>query len=94
MKANQITAIGVSIIALFVVYIFVNGLFVGKQYQNRKQFMDTNTFCREKANEGIYKRLKRLDLDSSAWKFLTDCMKAYGYENVECGYDYGVCEQK
>ena len=56
--------------------------------------MDTNTFCREKANEGIYKRLKRLDLDSSAWKFLTDCMKAYGYENVECGYDYGVCEQK
>ena len=103
-ERNQVTAFSAHVIDIGAVYIIANNIYKERQYreiqqekaiefQKRQRFNNANTFCREEADEGLYRELNRLDLTSSAWKYLTDCMNSQGYANVDCGR-YGVCKQK
>ena len=97
--ANKITAISAVVIALGVVYTIVNSKIDDQQqqersieFQQRQKFNAANTFCREEASGGMYRRARELGLIKDAKEFLMECMEKNGFWNVECS-SYGKCKR-
>ena len=98
-KANKITAISAVVIVIGFVYAIVNIKIEDQQqqqrtteFQQRQKFNKANTFCREEAGEGLYRRMIGLGMRKDAKELLVECMEQNGFWNVNCGR-YGVCKR-
>ena len=98
-KANKITAISAVVFPIGVVYIIVNSAIKDQQQQERsiefqqsQKFNAANTFCREEASQGMYRRAKELGFSKNAKEFLLRCMEVNGFFDVDCS-SYGKCKR-
>ena len=98
-KANKITAISAVVIVIGFVYAIVNIKIEDQQqqqrtteFQQRQKFNKANTFCREEAGEGLYRRMIGLGMRKDAKELLVECMEQNGFWNVDCG-SFGVCKR-
>tara|TARA_B100000579_G_scaffold372831_1_gene336198 strand:- start:327 stop:641 length:315 start_codon:yes stop_codon:yes gene_type:complete len=96
-KATKITAISAVVIVIGFVYAIVNSKIEDQlqqreiEFQYRQKFRKKNTFCREEANEGMYREMIGLVMRKDAKEFLVKCMEINGFWNVDCG-SFGVCK--
>tara|TARA_B100001287_G_scaffold196591_1_gene166302 strand:+ start:155 stop:472 length:318 start_codon:yes stop_codon:yes gene_type:complete len=98
-KANKVTAISAVFIVLVSAIAIVNSKIDDQQQQQRatefqqsQKFNAANTFCREEASSGMYRRARELGLIKDAKEFLMECMEKNGFWNVECS-SYGKCKR-
>ena len=98
-KANKVTAISAVFIVLGFAIAIVNIKIEDQQqqqrtteFQQRQKFNKANTFCREEAGDGLYRRMIVLDMRKDAKGYLMKCMEKNGFWNVDCG-SFGVCKR-
>ena len=98
-KANKVTAISAVFIVLVTAIAIVNTKIEDQQqqqrateFQQRQKFNKANTFCREEAGDGLYRRMIDLDMTKDAKELLVECMEQNGFWNVDCG-SFGVCKR-
>ena len=96
-KANKVTAISAVFILLVTAIAIVNTKIEEQQqqrtteFQQRQKFNKANTFCREEAGDGLYRRMIGLDMRKDAKEYLMKCMEKNGFWNINCG-SFGVCK--
>ena len=98
-KANKVTAISAVFILLVFAIAIVNSKIEDQQqqqrtteFQQRQKFNKANTFCREEAGDGLYRRMIGLDMRKDAKGYLMKCMEENGFWNVDCS-SFGVCKR-
>ena len=98
-KANKVTAISAVFIVLVSAIAIVNIKIDDQQQQERsiefqqsQKFNAANTFCREEASQGMYRRAKELGFTKDAKEFLLRCIETNGFFNIDCS-SYGKCKR-
>ncbi len=81
MKANQITAMGVSIIAIGV--IIGGALYVNKERFYRNMDIYNDCMSEETTKGKLYKLTKRQDGFLAARKVLKECLSSYGIDKPD-----------
>ena len=81
MKANQITAIGVSIIALGV--IIAGGIYINKKRFYRNMDIYYNCISEETIKGKLYRSTKRQDGFLASRKVLKKCLSSYGLDKPD-----------